>query len=97
MQIKNTSLKARQRAAGICRDVLARWVSTLFSPLVIIIGMLCMITLRVGTATAWMWSGIAMGIGVAIPLLYIYTQTRWGKISNLNLSIRKQRIRPLLL
>lgn len=97
MQIENTPMNTNLHSAAHPLDVPARWVSTIFSPLVLIIVMLILITLRTKPHSAWPWTALSIITGILLPLLYIYTQVRRGNISDLDLSDRKQRIGPMLL
>lgn len=76
---------------------LARLVSGVFSPpLLVLIGVF-MAASAIDTAQGWRWSAFYIFTALIIPMLYILWQVRRGKISDFHMQERGQRIIPMLL
>mgnify|MGYP006292024115 FL=1 len=98
MQADKAALTRTAELTGRTRvHTTARWISSLFSPYVLILALLALISLRIGTVSGWIWAGISIFNGVLLPVLYIYIQLQRGRITDFDLRDRQQRIRPMLL
>ncbi len=76
---------------------LARLVSGLFSPpLLVLVGVFLAAT-AIDTAQVWRWSAFYIFTALIIPMVYILWQVRRGKISDFHMQERSQRIVPMLL
>lgn len=76
--------------------VLARLVSHIFSPpLLVIIGVL-LAAWAIGGQQAWLWGSFYAFFAVIIPILYIVWQVETGKITDFHIKMREQRIKPML-
>jgi membrane-associated phospholipid phosphatase len=73
----------------------AYWISKLGSPPVLVILMLLLIALTASSPSIWLWNGAYL-IAVIIPLLYLFRLLRQDKITDMDVFVREQRARPLL-
>ena len=45
---------------------------------------------------AWVWAGIHVLLAVLAPLLYLVWLVRWGLVTDLDVQLRQQRIKPMI-
>ena len=50
----------------------------------------------VGTPAAWSWAVVYILLAVLAPLLYLFWLVRRGEVTDLDVQLREQRMRPLL-
>lgn len=76
----------------------ARLVSDLFSPPVIWGALAFPIALRDAPDTrhALLWAGVYIFLVCIVPLIYIVTMVKRGKIADIHLGVRSERVKPLL-
>lgn len=76
---------------------IAKWVSQISSPPLLILIGLGLASAAMGTSQAWIWAGFYLLIVVAGPSIYIYGKVRKGEITDFHMKVREQRIKPLFL
>jgi hypothetical protein len=84
---------SRDRSLG---ERLARLISGVGSPPVqgfVVVGLTAAWLASPG---AWIWAGFYLLVAVLLPLLHVIWLVRQGRVSDLHIRIREQRIRPLL-
>jgi hypothetical protein len=79
------------------RDGIAATTSVIFSPFLVPIATILIIvqTYAFATGQAFLWSAIVTLFVSVLPMLYIFILFRLGRISDLHLAIREQRMLPL--
>lgn len=75
----------------------AKWISRIFSPPLLVVIGITLTALKLGAISAWIWAGFYLLMGILIPVLYIVWKIRQGEISDFHIKIREQRIRPMIL
>lgn len=75
----------------------AKWISRVFSPPLLVVIGITLTAFKLGSINAWLWTGFYLLMGILIPVLYIVWKIRQGEISDFHIKIRKQRIRPMIL
>ena len=100
----NSDYKLRTARIGRLRPFLpptinkiAKLISTLFSPPLLIIVGLALAATSIGTVPAWLWAGFYVIFAVLLPCGYIIWEIRRGNITDFHMKIREQRTKPLLL
>jgi membrane-associated phospholipid phosphatase len=81
-------------AASLAR--VARWISNLFSPPLMIIVGVCMVAASLGVITAWQWALQYLFIAMVIPVSFIIWQYIRGRITSVEMHLRSERIQPYL-
>lgn len=72
---------------------LARWTSRLFSPPLLALAGVSVISIHLGTPTAW--AGLYALLVIFAPVLYILRKVRVGEITDFHMRERGQRIGPM--
>ncbi len=91
------ALETSQPLAPTHWDVtIARWVSRMFSPPLLIVLGLGLAAAAIGSASAWLWAGFYTLLAVLLPVLYIVWKVRQGEITDFHIKLREQRLRPML-
>lgn len=75
---------------------LAAVISNVGSPPVLACFVVALTALKLSSARAWMWGGVYVLLGVLIPLLYVVWLVREGRVTDIDVQLRKQRAQPLL-
>jgi membrane-associated phospholipid phosphatase len=75
---------------------LARLLSVVFSPPLMIVSGAALTAARLATQEAWRWTGIYLLLAVCVPVTYVGVQLARGRISDFDLRVREQRIKPYL-
>lgn len=75
---------------------LAYWVSQIVSPPVLGLGAAILIAATLSTVSAWLWALFYMLLAVLVPVLYVVWLVRCGKLTDLHMPLREERIRPLI-
>jgi membrane-associated phospholipid phosphatase len=75
---------------------LAHRVSQLGSPPLLAVAMISLSAHTVGTPAAWSWTVVYILLAVLAPLLYLFWLVRRGEVTDLDVQLREQRTRPLL-
>jgi membrane-associated phospholipid phosphatase len=73
----------------------AYWISKIGSPPVLIVLTLLLIALTASSPSIWLWNAAYL-IAVIIPVLYLLRLLRQDKITDMDVFVREQRARPLL-
>ncbi len=76
---------------------LARWISLLTTPTLLILIGFGLIAKSIGTPNAWYWAGLYSVITVLLPTIYIIRKVKLGEITDFHIQVREQRKRPLLM
>lgn len=76
---------------------LARFISNVLAPPFTGLAGLLVIALAAPTPYAWLWVVLASVMNIGIPIAYILWKVRSGAISDFHITIRAQRMRPILL
>jgi membrane-associated HD superfamily phosphohydrolase len=75
---------------------IARWVSWIFSPPLLVVIGIALVAAVIGTPSAWIWAGFYTLMAVLLPVLYIVWKVRQGEITDFHIKLREQRFRPML-
>jgi hypothetical protein len=75
---------------------LARLISDVFCPPVMIILGIVLIVYSIHDLAAWLWAIFVISLTIGIPVGYIIWKVRIGAISDFHIPIRTQRFRPML-
>ena len=73
----------------------AYWISKVGSPPVLVVLTLLLIALTASSPSIWLWNAAYL-IAVIIPVLYLLRLLRQDKITDMDVFVREQRARPLL-
>ena len=73
----------------------ARAISAIISPPILLFGVVLVITRATGLRVAWDWAGVYLAVAVGIPTLYFARLYRRGAVSDLDISVRSERLRPM--
>lgn len=92
-----TEHRKSESGFGSVLDRTARLISLIFSPAVLIPGLIVLKTLTSSASRTWLWSGLLLVLGIGSPMLYIGFQVRQGVIDQFEMRDRRSRIRPLSL
>ena len=78
------------------QDKLAYWVSQIGSPPVmgLVGGIICI--LAIGTLSSTLWATLYIVLSLLLPTLYLLWLLRQGKVTDLHLHVREERIRPTI-
>ncbi len=75
---------------------LAWWISNIGSPPVMAVLGLLLCAYAAAMPSAWVWAGFAILFTIMLPALYIVWLVRQGKVTDFDLIVREQRIRPFM-
>lgn len=75
---------------------LARLLSVVFSPPLMIVSGATLTAASLATPEAWHWTGLYLLIAVCVPVAYVGVQLARGRISDFDLRVREQRLKPYL-
>ncbi len=73
----------------------AHWVSNVISPPLMLIVSALLVTTQVDEH-AWRWAFLFMAASVLLPVLYLVWLLKRGRINDIHVPVREQRIRPYL-
>ncbi len=76
---------------------LARWISNVLSPPVVTLVGTLLAALAINSAAGWRWSMYYLLLTWLAPMVYLGWKWRRGEVSDLHVTVRQQRIRPLSL
>ncbi len=76
---------------------LARFASTIFSPVVLTPAMFLILGLSLGTTVGWLWVALYFAVSTLIPSLLIVWMVRKGTLSDFHMKNREERSRPLFI
>jgi membrane-associated phospholipid phosphatase len=76
-------------------EYFAYWISNLGSPPVLVMLTLLLIALTASSPSIWLWNAAYL-IAIIIPMLYLFRLLRQNKITDMDVFVREQRARPLL-
>jgi membrane-associated phospholipid phosphatase len=76
---------------------LAYAISMVGSPPVLAIAAIALTAAVLASPGVWLWAMTYVSVAVMIPMVYILWQVRQGRLSDLDIQLRRQRARPLLL
>ena len=76
---------------------LANRISNVLSPPVLAVLGLLIVSYVSGSVEAWLWGVYYLVLGVFVPIAYITWKVRRGEITDFNMRVREQRIRPMSL
>lgn len=85
-----------RRLREIAADKLAVWVSRLAAPPVLIVAGIVLVAGQLRTPATWRWAFFQILFTVGLPLLYVIHQVRSGRVHDLDLSVRQERVRPMI-
>jgi hypothetical protein len=77
--------------------ILAHSLSIVCTPALMVMGGATLIAYTLATPAAWRWVAIYTLLVVLLPILYIVWLFQRGQVSDLDVYIRRQRLRPLLM
>ncbi|NLD42849.1 MAG: hypothetical protein GX657_05075 [Chloroflexi bacterium] len=75
--------------------LVAHYVSQAFSPVVLTVAMVLWGAALAQAPGAWAWSGAYLILAIGAPVVYLLRLFRRGQITDLDLFLRAQRVRPL--
>jgi len=75
--------------------LLAFVISQVFSPVIVAAVIVLWTASRAANANAWTWAGIYLGVALLLPIIYLLILMRLGWVTDLDVQVRAQRIRPL--
>ena len=81
--------------AGSMRGV-ARVVSHIGSPPAVALAAICLVAYALGSSEAWKWTLVHGILAICLPLFYVLYLYRRGRITDLHLNVRAERVRPLV-
>ncbi len=100
----NSSQSSDTRDAGVPLSEVFTWrrgtakaISTIISPPILLFGVMLVIAHATGLRVAWEWAWVYLAVAVGIPMLYFIRLYRRGAISDLDVSVRSERLRPMFL
>ena len=73
---------------------LARWISHISSPPVLLVGMMLLAS-SVMTDAEWGDTAVYLTLTLAIPIAYVACLVQQGKATDFDVSVRRQRVIPL--
>jgi membrane-associated phospholipid phosphatase len=75
---------------------LARLLSAVFSPPLMIVGGVALTASKLASPEAWQWAGLYLLVAVCAPVAYLGLQLARGRVSDFELRVREQRVKPYL-
>jgi hypothetical protein len=75
---------------------LARWISRVASPPFVAASGVILSVQTIGTAAAWLWAGFYLLLVISLPAGYVFWLVRRGEVTDFDLRLREQRLRPFL-
>lgn len=75
--------------------VLAFIISQIFSPMLVAAAMVLGNAAVIGERAAWTWAWVYLGVAILVPIVYLLILLRIGWVSDLDVQVRAERIRPL--
>lgn len=91
-----SELKINNNPQGFA-EKFAWWISQLFSPPLLSLSAIIIQTWSIHSKAAWLWAAFYISFGILIPLGFVVRQYKKGQISDIDLSRRKDRYRPMLM
>ena len=76
-------------------DQLAAYISTIFSPPLVVIYGVIISAPFLNVSSPWLWSILFIFLFVIPPTLFVYNLFRRGLVHDFHLNIRKERLKPL--
>lgn len=77
-------------------DITALWVSFIVSPPICLLAITILATTAIPDFSAWSWVVLHAFLAIAMPLLYTVRLHRIGAVSDYELNVRMERVRPLI-
>jgi membrane-associated phospholipid phosphatase len=74
----------------------AYWVSQVASPPVLAVATVALAVRQLATWAAWFWAMVYLVIAVGLPCLYVAWLVYTGRLIDMHMPVRRQRIAPLL-
>ena len=78
------------------RKTIAKWVSRICSPPILIVISIALTAAAIGTSAAWLWAGFFTLVAVGLPVLQIVWLVRRGLVTDFHIRIREQRKGPMV-
>lgn len=78
------------------KNGIANWISNVAAPPVLALVAAILLALRSADARAWGWAGAFGGAAVVLPTAYVLVQVQRGRISDIHVPLREQRVRPFI-
>jgi len=75
---------------------LAYAISMVGSPPVLATTVIGLTASTIATLKAWVWAGVYVLLAIFTPLLNVFLLVRRGRVTDIDVCLREQRIRPLL-
>ncbi len=75
---------------------LAQWISRVASPPFVVAAGIILSVQTIGTSAAWLWAGFYLLLVVSLPAGYVLWLVRRGEVTDFDLRLREQRLRPFL-
>jgi membrane-associated phospholipid phosphatase len=94
--IHDTTQNSTSLASTDWDERLARFISNILCPPVVILFGLILVFGENPDPMAWRWAVLAIVFMVIIPAIYVQWKVRQGEISDFHIPIRTQRYRPIL-
>jgi membrane-associated phospholipid phosphatase len=101
--ISNPASECQPPAAAVDTSIPRKWdgrvayvASMIFSPPVLSVVVMLLIASALSGGRAWAWAGIYVFLAVLVPLLHLAWLLHRGLVTDLDVQLREQRIRPLL-
>ena len=90
----STSADLHRPLRAVRFNRLARWISNATHPP--LIGVVCVLIVALATASlsAWMWGAEYLVVAVLAPTLFVIWLVQRGEVSDVQLSLRHQRMKP---
>ncbi|NJN96605.1 MAG: hypothetical protein HC875_22085 [Anaerolineales bacterium] len=77
-------------------EQLARWISNLGSPPLLATVGIALSVSTIGTVSAWLWAVFYIVLAVSLPAAYVLWLVKRGEVTDFDLRLREQRLRPFL-
>lgn len=81
---------------GIRGVTLARVISQVASPPLLTALMVALVASLIDAPAAWIWAAVYVFLALILPLSYIFWLVRRGEVTDLDVQLREQRMRPLV-
>jgi hypothetical protein len=96
-KIENDLAPVLLEVPGSWDEHLAHWISDVLSPPLIAVAGLVLAAIASHSAAAWLWAGLHLFLSIGVPMSYVAWKVHQGKITDIHMRVREQRIRPMLL